>query len=497
MTSLVPLAILVPLTGAVTGLLAWRSVRIQRWIAVATTAGLLGVGLGLVDQVWGGQVISLHVGGWPAPFGIVLVADPLSAVLVALAGVVGLASTLFAIGSVDAEREALGYHPLCMVLLTGVSGAFLTGDLFNLYVWFEVLLIASFVLVALGGSREAFRSGLTYVMVNLLSSAAFLTGLGLLYGQAGTLTMADLAQKLPGLADQGLVEATAMLFLLSFGIKAALFPLFFWLPSAYTAPPAAASALFAGLLTKTGIYALLRTFVVVFPAGTGLATEVLAWGAGATMIVGVLGAIAQDDIRRILAFHSVSQVGYMTMGLAIGTPLAVAGSLFFIVHHSIVKGDLFLVGELTRQAGGGWDLVDLGGLSAARPALAWLFLIPALSLAGIPPLSGFWAKLTLIQAGLVDHAYGLVATALATGLLTLLSMTKIWSEAFWKPHPDRSFTGEASRFPMALALPTVALAGLALLLGLAAEPLLDLSLAAADGLLDPSAYIQAVLEGSP
>lgn len=497
MSLLIALPILIPLTGAVLGLLSWRSLRVQRWVAVASATGLLATGLLLVHRVWDGAVVTVHVASWPAPFGIVLVADALSAVLVALAGLVGLASLLFAVGSVGPEREAHGFHPLCLVLLTGVCGAFLTGDLFNLYVWFEVLLIASFVLVAMGGSEEAFRSGLTYVMVNLVSSVAFLTGLGLLYGQAGTLNMADLAQRLPQLADQSLIQATAMLFLLSFGVKAALFPLFFWLPSAYTAPPAAASALFAGLLTKVGIYGLLRVFVIVFPTGTGLTSTLLAWAAGATMLVGVLGAVAQDDIPRILAFHSVSQIGYMAMGLAIGTPLALAGSLFFIVHHSIVKGNLFLVGELTRRTGGSTALADLGGLSTARPFLAAIFLVPALSLAGIPPLSGFWAKLSLIQAGLTAQAYGLVAVALVTSLLTLLSMTKIWSEAFWKPRPASAPAPSLGRTPPSLGLPAVALASLAVILGLAAGPLLEISLAAANGLLDPEPYVQAILGGAP
>jgi multicomponent Na+:H+ antiporter subunit D len=307
--------------------------------------------------------------------------------------------------------------------------------------------------------------------------------------------MADLAVKLPEAASPGLVTTLAMLFLVAFGVKAAVFPLFFWLPASYHTPPVAVSAIFAGLLTKVGVYALIRVFTLLFVQNVGYTHTLILIIAGLTMLTGVLGAVAQNEFRRILSFHIVSQIGYMIMGLGLFTRLALAGSVFYIVHHIIVKTNLFLVSGMAHRLRGTFELKDLGGLYHAHPWLALLFLIPALSLAGIPPLSGFFAKLALLQAGLEIGQYVIVVVALLVGILTLVSMTKIWAEAFWKPAADPPASAVLS--PCALLLPIVILATLTVLIGLAAGPLFALSLQAADQLLDPSYYIQAVLGGRP
>jgi multicomponent Na+:H+ antiporter subunit D len=382
-----------------------------------------------------------------APFGITLVADLLSAIMVVLAGLMGLAVAVYSLASIDQQREAFGYYPLLHILLMGVCGAFLTGDIFNLYVWFEVMLIASFVLLALGSERPQIEGAIKYVTLNLMSSAIFLAAVGILYGVVGTLNMADLAVKLPTVTPPGLVTTLAMLFLVAFGVKAAVFPLFFWLPASYHTPPVAVSAIFAGLLTKVGVYAMIRVFTLLFVQNVGYTHTLILVMAGLTMLTGVLGAVAQNEFRRILSFHIVSQIGYMIMGLGLCTRLALAGSVFYIVHHIIMKTNLFLVSGVAYRLRGTFELKDLGGLYQAHPLLALLFLIPALSLAGMPPLSGFFAKLVLLQAGLEMGQYVIVAVALAVGLLTLVSMTKIWAEAFWKPAQTRLPLSSDRRVP--------------------------------------------------
>ncbi len=443
MNLLLVLPLILPLTMAAISLLAWGRLRVQRSLAVAGTAALLVVGLILLESVWTDGICATQMGAWPAPYGITLVADLLSAIMVVLAGITGLAVAVYSLASMDERREALGYYPLLHILLMGVCGAFLTGDLFNLYVWFEVMLMASFVLLALGGEPGQIRGAIKYVTLNLLASAVFLASVGILYGLAGTLNMADLAGKLDSLPQPGTVTALALLFLIAFGIKAAVFPLFFWLPASYHTPPVAVSAVFAGLLTKVGVYAMIRVFTLLFVHDQAYVHTLILIIAGLTMLTGVLGAAAQHEFRRILSFHIISQIGYMIMGLGLAgvtaspqlATLALAGSVFYIAHHIIVKTNLFLVSGVVRRVCGSFELKDLGGLYRSSPGLAILFLIPALSLAGVPPLSGFFAKLSLVQAGLGIGQYAIVAVALVVGLLTLFSMTKIWAEAFWKPQP--------------------------------------------------------------
>ncbi|MGH9804593.1 MAG: Na+/H+ antiporter subunit D [Candidatus Acidiferrales bacterium] len=496
MNILLLLPLLIPLLTAALCLLAWPWRRLQRALGVLGAAALLAAALGLLENVWSHGIQAAQMGGWPAPFGITLVADLFSAIMVTLAGLMGLAVGVYALASMDPARESFGFYPLYHILLMGICGAFLTGDIFNLYVWFEVMLIASFVLLALGGERAQMEGAIKYVTLNLLSSALFLAAIGILYGVAGTLNMADLALRLGATSQPGLVTALAMLLLVAFGIKAAIFPLFFWLPASYHTPPVAVSAIFAGLLTKVGVYALIRVFTLLFVHDIGFTHTLLLILSGLTMVTGVLGAVAQNEFRRILSFHIISQIGYMILGLALFTPLALAGSVFYIIHHIIVKTNLFLVSGVARRLGGASDLSRLGGLYVTQPALAILFLIPALSLAGVPPLSGFFAKLALVKAGLAIEQYAIVATALLVSLLTLYSMTKIWAEAFWKPAPPgEPLSPEPPRGLRPLLLPVTTLAALTLALGFGAQPIFELALAAADQLLHPAAYIRAVLGG--
>lgn len=499
MTHLVLLPILVPFLGAVTALLVRRRPLFQRVIGLAGSGGVLLVAVVLIVTVWRDGVQVLHIGDWPAPFGITLVADLFSALMVVLAGVIGFLVTLYSTVSMDDRRASFGYYPLQLILLMGVCGAFVTGDLFNLYVWFEVFLMASFVLLTLGGERGQIEGGFKYVTLNLFASTLFLTALGLLYGMTGTLNMAALAQSLRVVPYPGLVLTVSMLFLVAFGIKAAAFPLFFWLPASYHTPPVAVSALFIGLLTKVGVYALVRVFTLLFVQDTAFTHTLILVLASCTMVTGVLGAVAQDEFRRILSFHSISQVGYMLMGLGLFTPLALAGALYFMIHHSVVKTNLFLVSGVVYKTQGSYELKKLGGQYCASPALAALFLVSALSLAGMPPFSGFFAKLSLVQAGLALGHYGIVGVSLAVGLLTLLSMTKIWAEVFWKTPLVAPVAGGASVYPLppkrlvVLLTPVVALTFTTVGMGVLAEPLFALAIRAADQLLNPMEYINRVL----
>lgn len=503
---LLVLPLVIPLLAAALCLLAWRAVRRQRRLGAIGGAAHLMAALGLFAAVLDDPdgILTLQVGGWPAPFGITLVADLLAAILVVLAALVGFAVLLYSVApaGMDDRREAFGYYPLVHVLLLGVCGAFLTGDLFNLYVWFEVLLIASFVLLTLGGQRGQLVGGLTYVTLNLVSSAIFLAAVGLVYGHTGTLNMAELARRLPEVQPVGLVTTVATLFVVAFGIKAACFPLFFWLPAAYHTPPAAVSALFAGLLSKVGVYALLRAFTLLFVHDVAYTHALLLVVAGLTMVAGGLGALVQRGLRRALSFLLVSHIGFPLMGLALFTHRGLAGAIFYLVEDIIVITALFLGSGLVRRLRGTEVLADLGGLYAARPTVAALYLLPALSLAGVPPLSGFFAKLGLLRAGLEVGQYAIVATALGASLLTLLTVSRIWSAVFWKPAPVQAaglsdplglVAGADGPTTRGMVLPVAGLVGLVVALGLLAEPIVALAARAAGQLLDRTAYIRAVL----
>ncbi|MEM6482491.1 MAG: Na+/H+ antiporter subunit D [Pseudomonadota bacterium] len=466
-----------------------------RWISLGGSVALLIASIVLMQAVLSEGVIAGQMGGWPAPFGITLVADLLSAVMVMITAIIAVAVAGYALVDADAEMEHLGYHALFNVLIAGVVGAFVTGDLFNLYVWFEVMLISSFGLLVLGGRAEQIDGGVKYVALNLVSTIMFLSGIGLLYGMTGTLNLADLASAVDN-ADPGLLTVVAILFMIAFGVKAALFPLFFWLPASYHTPAFAVSAVFAGLLTKVGVYALMRMFTLVFDHNTEFTHTILLWVAGLTMLTGVLGAAAQTDMRKILSFHIVSQIGYMIMGLALLTPLALVGAVFYLVHHIIVKANLFLIAGVTQRLTGSTELARIGGLYKSAPLLAVLFFIPAFSLAGFPPLSGFWAKFLLVKAALDVEGWVIAAVALVVGLLTIYSMTKIWAAAFWEPHPDcvaPSLSRLSAKERGALLWPVAGLAAMTIAIGLSPEPFVAFAERSAAQLLDPQAYITAVL----
>lgn len=500
----VTLAILTPLITAVLCLIFLRSLPLQRFFGVAGMVVLLGVALRLMADVSDGTIQVVRFGDWAAPFSIVLVADLLSAIMVLVSAIIGLAVAVYSLADIDAQRERFGYYAFLHFMMLGVCGAFLTGDIFNMFVWFEVMLISSFVLMSLGGERPQMEGAVKYVTLNLISSSLFLAACGILYGQTGTLNMADLAVRAKDYMQPELLTMTAMLFLVAFGLKAAVFPLFFWLPASYHTPPVSVSAVFAGLLTKVGVYALIRVFTLIFTESLIFTHGLLLALAGFTMLTGVLGAMVQHDFRRLLSFHIVSQIGYMILGLALLTPLALAGTVFYLFHHIVVKANLFLVSGITNRYAGTYDLKKLGGFYAAVPLVSVLFFIPAMSLGGIPPLSGFFAKFAIVKAGLVDETmFGgwspfLAGVALLVGLMTLFSMTKIWAEVFWKK-PEPGFEPHRGHVPRAerwlLLTPVAVLAALTLAIGFFPQFFFDFADRAAAQILAPDNYIRAVLGG--
>jgi multicomponent Na+:H+ antiporter subunit D len=496
--SLVALPIVLPLLGAALSILFGRSRAAQRTIGLLVLTVVVGVSARLLYVVDRDGTVVADSGSWAAPLGISLVADRFAATMVLVAAVMLLGVLVYAIGEPGAERNHVGFQSVYLVLAAGVSASFLTGDLFNLFVAFEMMLTASYVLLTLGGRAEQIRSGMTYIVISLLASTLFVTALALLYAATGTVNMSDLAVRLADLPP-GLRSAFAVLLLLVFGIKAALFPLFFWLPDSYPIAPSPITAVFAGLLTKVGIYAIVRTQTLLFGPDSRPATLLLVLAA-TTMVVGVLGALAQDDVKRILSFTIVSQIGYLAFGLALFSVAGVAATVFSMVHHIVVTTALFLGAGLIERVAGSSRLTRIGALVQHQPLLSVLFLIPALGVAGIPPLSGFVSKFALIDAGLAADQHLLVGISLVVSLLTLLSMIRIWAGVFWSPAEDHDHAGDDRPIPPAprriwtMAVPAAAVMACSVAVGVAAGPIYSLSERTAADLLGRERAIAEVLD---
>ncbi len=433
--ALVPLPVVLPLLGTGAALMMSRWPRAQRAVSVVVLSAVVVVAAVLLwaaDQQ-GPQV--LWLGGW-VDLGIALVADRLAALMLLVSSVVTLAVLLYSLGQGmtgdEAETPVSIYHPTFLTLVAGVANAFLAGDLFNLFVSFEMLLFASYVLLTLGGTSARIRAGTIYVVVNVLSSMLFLVAIATTYAAVGTLNMAQVAVRLDELphATSLMIQ---LLLLTTFAIKAAVFPLSLWLPDSYPTAPAPVTAVFAGLLTKVGVYAIIRTQTLLFPDSP--LSALLLWAALATMLIGILGAIAQSDIKRMLSFTLVSHIGYMILGIGLATEAGMSGAVFYVAHHITIQTALFLVVGLIERRAGSTALLRLGGLARLFPLLGVLFFVPAMNLAGIPPMSGFLGKVGLLQAGLDDGSWlalVLVAGGTLTSLLTLYAVAKTWALAFWR-----------------------------------------------------------------
>lgn len=489
---LVPLPVVLPLSAAGLTLALYRRPRVQRVVSVVTLSLVLVAAVGLLVLA-DDEPRTAEIGGWATPVGIGLVADRLSALMLTISAAVVLCVLIYSLAQGLAGEQFAPisvFHPTYLVLVAGVANAFLSGDLFNVYVGFEILLAASYVLITLGGTRERLRAGSIYVIVALLSSVLFLAAIAGVYAATGTLNLAQLALRLDEI-DPGVRLVLQVMLLVAFAVKAAVFPLSAWLPDSYPTAPAPVTAVFAGLLTKVGIYAMLRTQTLLFPGG-----DVDSWLmvlALATMVIGILGAVAQDDIKRLLSFTLVSHIGFMVFGLALGSSAGWTAAIYYVAHHITVQTALFLVAGLMERYGGSLSLTRLGGLARLAPAVAILFFLPAMNLAGIPPLSGFLGKVGLLEAGVAvgtPLAWALVVGSVLTSLLTLYALVKAWNKAFWQEPPAEM---PRRRVPRAMVGATGGLVAFSLLLTFAAGPLYGYAERAATALQERTPYISAVL----
>jgi len=519
MNFLVPLVVTIPLLGAAVTLALGGRRAPQIVVSVLALGMVAVISVLLLVQVDRSGPAVVHVGGWEAPWGIVLVVDRLSAIMLLISALILLGVLLFAVGQgiLDGDRDTPVsiFHPTYLVLAAGVFNAFIAGDLFNLYVGFEMLLSASYVLLTLGGTGARIRVGVTYIVVSLTSSLLFLSAIALIFGATGTVTLALIADRVAELpADVQLI--LNLLLLLAFCVKAAVFPLSFWLPDSYPTAPAPVTAVFAGLLTKVGIYAIIRTQTLLFPdSPLSVPLMVVAF---LTLLVGILGALAQADIKRLLSFTLVSHIGYMVFGIAMGTQLAFGATIYYVVHHITVQTALFLCAGLIERVGGTTSLARLGGLLKAAPLVALLFFLGALNLGGIPPFSGFLGKFALFQAGTVAGdplTFVLIAAGAATSLLTLYALARVWNMAFWRS-TDEVEGYESPMLDRLLADPedegsvrtrtisplmtgaTAVLLALTVALTVFAGPVFGLTSRAAANIADPATYIDAVFpDGAP
>jgi multicomponent Na+:H+ antiporter subunit D len=512
MTVLVPLLVTLPLLGAAATLVFGRHRRVQVGVSLGTLTAVMVIAAVLLVAVDAGSPIAVAVGGWPVPFGIVLYVDRLSALLVLVSSIVLLAVLLFSVGQGAADGDddtpVSIFHPSYLILAAGIFNAFVAGDLFNLYVGFEILLVASYVLITLGGTEARIRSGVVYIVVSLVSSILFLAAIAMIYGALGTVNMAQIAERMTEI-PQDVQLVLHLMLLLAFSIKAAVFPLSFWLPDSYPTAPAPVTAVFAGLLTKVGVYAMIRTETQLFSEND--VNTLLLVVALATMIVGVLGAVAQAELKRILSFTLVSHIGYMVFGLAIATPAAIGATIYYMVHHIVVQTTLFLAVGLVERRAGTTSIIKLRGLMRAAPVIAVLYFIPAVNLGGLPPFSGFIGKYALFNAAAEDGdplMMVLIVGGIVTSLLTLYALMRAWNMGFWREEgpsdetevearnayldeaPHATVQTERRAIPRVMTAATAGMVAVTVALTVFAGPLYDVCARIGDGLLQPVHLVQ-------
>jgi multicomponent Na+:H+ antiporter subunit D len=498
---IVSLPVFLPLAFMIFAFL-FRHYHGREYVAVGAAALNLAVSVILVLKTGSEGMLKVQMGNWPAPYGITLVADRFSAMMVLVAAIVFLATMAFSVHALDVKRKRFGFYLFAFGILMGVNGSFLAGDVFNLYVWFEVMLMASFILMSHGGERNQLEGSVKYLILNLISSFFFVAGIGLLYGKLGTLNMADIAAKLMEFDTMPPeINPAFILIFVGFAIKGALVPFFFWLPASYHTPPPVVTALFAGLLTKVGIYSLIRFYTLFLHQHGEFWQPLILWVAGLSMVIGVITATSQFDFRKVLSFHIISQVGYVVMGLGLFTVAGLGGAIYFLAHNMISKTNAFLVAGYVHRRKGTLSLKTLGNFYKEHPLWAVFFFISAFSLAGLPPLSGFIGKYLLIKAGIEAEYMGIALTALFVGFFTLFSMVKIWMEVFWKVEPEnkkikqRNLTNKAD-LKQSAAWMTWASGGMALVIvlgGVFATPIVEYCTQAAESLMSPQLYIDFVL----
>ncbi|MCY1719689.1 proton-conducting transporter membrane subunit [Prolixibacteraceae bacterium Z1-6] len=488
--------IIIPLIFIILSLsLGKASGAVQRIVFMAGNVTTIGVAVTILRRVLNEGYLVAQAGAWEAPYGITMVADTFSGIMLTLTSLTVGVVSLYSMAWREDKLNKPVFFALIFGLQMGMNGAFIAGDLFNLYVWFEVMLISSFVLISYGSKKIQLKGTLKYVTMNLVSSFFFVAGIAVLYSAVGTLNMADLAYRVREANGELNLFAPSALILMGFAVKSAIFPFFFWLPDSYHTPPLPVTALFSGTLTKVGVYSMIRFYSLIHLPGDVFYTQLFLFIASTTMISGVLMATSQFEVRRLLSFHIVSQIGYMIMGLGLFTRLALTGAIFYIIGHCIVKTNLFLLSGIGYKITGTFNLKQSGGLMKHKPFIAILFFISALALVGIPPLSGFFGKFMLIKGGVESHEFIHVASALGVSFLTLFSMLKIWNEAYAKDIPEDSQTQDFQfgKAPKQLVISSVILVVVTLSLTFGSKFIIDICDTAANQLLDIDGYIRVIL----
>ncbi|RKQ37859.1 Na+/H+ antiporter subunit D [Oceanobacillus halophilus] len=492
MINLAVLPIVLPLLSAIILVFFNSKVRISRLLTKIFSLIGFGVSGYIAWYVIENGTITLETGGWVAPFGIILVVDTLAAALLLTTNIVSVACAFYAPYSGLGEKENYYFYPFFFFLISGVSGAFITGDLFNLFVFFEVLLMASYALIVLGGDKVQFRESIKYLLINLFSSMLFVTAIAFLYGVVGTVNMAQIAERVAEVDQQGILTTIAFLLFFVFATKAALFPLYYWLPNSYIVPSPVISALFGALLTKVGVYSIVRVFTLIFVHRIELTHEFFIWIAGLSMIFGVIGALSTNNIKLIIAYNIIPAIGYMIMGIGIFNQAALSGSIYYLVQDMIVKAALFLLVGVIAYVAGTSDLRKMNGLIHHYPVLGWLLFISAFVLAGIPPFSGFIGKLLLLEGAFRNEEVIIAIIALITSLLILYSIIKIFIRGFWGDKD--AMKGLTIKSTKGLIAPIVFLLAITVILGVGAEYFYPISDSIAIYLLDPDVYIDSVLK---
>ncbi|GAM15545.1 Na+/H+ antiporter subunit D [Mesobacillus selenatarsenatis] len=492
MNNLIILPILIPLITGVVLIFFTKNIMAQRWISAISALLTIIASFMLAHQVYRNGIQTMDLSNWEAPYGITLVSDMLSALLVLTTSIIAFAALFYSFKSIGEARERFFYYPVVNFLIVGVNGAFTTGDIFNLFVFFEVMLMSSYVLIVLGGTKIQLRESIKYILVNVISSALFVIAVAYLYSVVGTLNMAHISVRLSEIGSAGIITVIAVLFLIVFGLKGAIFPLYFWLPGSYYAPPAPVMALFGALLTKVGVYSITRTYTLFFYHDVGYTHQLLQTLAVMTIIAGVIGALAYTDIKKIIIYNIIVAVGVILFGVSILTPESLTGSIFYLIHDMNIKATLFLLIGIIIVITGTSDLEKISGLINRYPALGWTFFIATAALAGIPPLSGFAGKLMVVRSGFETENYIGAFVVLMSSLLVLFSVMRIFIRGFWGT--PRAYKNEERAPVKWLLVAPAILTVFAVLYGFGTEAIYPVISTAAETLANPEIYINAVLK---
>ena len=493
MNNIVVMPMIIPLLTGILLIFLRSYIKVQRGFSIVSILVTIAVSTYILNLIQVEGILRIDFGGWLPPYGISFVADSFSMLLVLTTAIVTGILLIYAFSSIGRAHENMFFYPFVFFLIAGVNGSFLTGDLFNLFVCFEVMLLASYVLITLGGRKVQLIESIKYISINVLSSWFFLVGIAYLYGTVGTLNMAHLSVRIAEVGQGPLLTVISIIFLIVFSLKSGLL-LYFWLPGSYSAPPTVVAALFGALLTKVGIYAMFRVFTLIFYHEPGVTHLMIGIMAAITMIGGSIGAIAYNDIRQIVSYNVVIAVGFILVGLAVSTEVAIQGSIYYLIHDMIIKALLFLIAGTMVYLTGTNRIEKMSGLIRNYPLLGWLFFITMLSLAGIPPLSGFIGKVYVGQGAIEGGSFVLLAIAFLSSIFVLYSLLRIFMNCFW----GETIINEDDDVPLkkGMLIPLVLFGILTIALGIGAEGLAPYVSDAARTLVNPEIYIDAVLKGN-